>query len=127
MILKTVNSDGNMFDLLVNIIKNLTFYLTHRSELADIGYSDKDLYGYKDKLLSVVQMYEDETIPQWFKDFPINTFLSSKFPYKTPTVKVGVFFENKKTTNVVYFQMVELRGFEPLTSSVQARRSSQLS
>lgn len=94
MILKTVNPDGNMYDLLVNIIKNLTFYLTHRSELADIGYSDKELCDYKDKLLTVVQMYEDETIPQWFKDFPINTFLSSKFPYKIPYLDFMLSFEN---------------------------------
>lgn len=98
MILKTVGSDDTMYDLVVNVIKNLNFYLEHRKDLADIGYSDNELEEYKNKLLSVIKMYEDNTIPTWFVEFSVNKFLSSQFPYKTSYLDFMLSFEDVVNT-----------------------------
>lgn len=88
-ILRQINEGDTMKDMIENIIKNINFYMKHRSELADIHLSDEYLSNYLDMLHKTLDRYimDEENIkriPQWFKTKNPYHFTSGNFPYTTP-------------------------------------------
>lgn len=80
-ILPHINEKSTMLDFTELIIKNIKFYLKHKEELNDIGYSEEFLIQCIDKLEIIKIMYKENTIPTWFKEYRACLFLSGSFPY----------------------------------------------
>ena len=78
---KTIKEGDTMLDLVVNIKKNIKFYINHREDLADIHFSNERLYEYYEKMNRIEEMYDNNTIPKAFKNYKASLFLSADFPY----------------------------------------------
>lgn len=84
MILKTIEENGTMLDLVKLTKKNLEFYLKYRNELADIHYTNEQLLKYIDELDTVIKLYNENKVGVWFKNYHAYLFTSARFPYILP-------------------------------------------
>lgn len=100
-VLKQIDMSANMKDMVVLLIKNISFYIKHRDELNDIGVSNDFLNDYLMSLNKIILLYDTNEIPEWFKNTSPYIFLSSKFPYHKSFL--GFTFSFKDWVDIVLY------------------------
>lgn len=68
-VFKTIKESDSMLDLTKNVIKNIEFYLKNIDFFANVDYTKEELERYLDKLYQVINLYTNDNIPSWFKNY----------------------------------------------------------